>query len=124
MEAVLETGDKSRRIAFSLLVVANIPYYANGLRFHPDINPFDGRLEAVVIETRSFRQTLRFAFRLSRQAHFQEEGFEVISAPGFRLTCPNSNMDIQLDGDIITGVESMDVSLLPGALKVFTGRPS
>ncbi|MCK5057404.1 MAG: hypothetical protein KAT34_12150 [Candidatus Aminicenantes bacterium] len=119
MEAELEYGGTTRRIIFSLLVFSNIPFYANGLAFHPAISPFDGRLDAVVIHTDSFRQTLKFAYRLGRGNHRQEKAFEMISSPAFRLTCPQP-FDIQADGDIITGLQSLEVSLLPGALKVFS----
>ena len=43
----------------------------------------------------------------------------MISSPAFRLTCAKP-FDIQADGDIIAGQESLEVSLLPGALKVFS----
>jgi len=119
IEAEFEYGGTNRRIIFSLLVFSNIPFYANGLSFHPAISPFDGQLDAVVIRTDSFRQTLKFAYRLSRGKHRQEKGFEMISSPAFRLTCAEP-FDIQADGDIIAGQESLEVSLLPGALKVFS----
>jgi diacylglycerol kinase (ATP) len=119
LEAVLQTGGVSKPVTFSLLVIANIPFYANGLRFHPGISPFDGRLEAVAVHTASFGQTLRFGIRLGRQKQKQGRELEVLSSPVFRIICP-APIDVQLDGDIISGIEAMDISLLPGALKVFS----
>ncbi|MCK4764971.1 MAG: hypothetical protein KAW12_22420 [Candidatus Aminicenantes bacterium] len=119
LEAVLEYDGTKKEIVFSLLVFANIPYYANGMRFHPRISPFDGQLDAVVIHTGSLRHTLKFALRAGRQKHFQDKEFEIISSPSFRLTFPDP-VDVQLDGDIVGGLESFEVSLLPGALRVFS----
>jgi diacylglycerol kinase (ATP) len=117
--ATLKHDGTSTEIAFSLLTFLNIPFYANGLRLGPNTTPFDGLLEAVVIQTVSLPGTLTMAIAVGRGRHEKRQDCRIISAPGFRLI-PDGKMDILADGDIVTEVGPFEVSLRPAALRVFS----
>lgn len=121
LTARLEVPGSSWDMAFSLLLVANIPFYAHGLSLSPASTPFDGQLEAAVILTRSFSRTLRFGWRAVRHRHRETPGFNIIPFPSLRLSFPGK-MDIQVDGDIVPDVGTANITLLKGVLPVFLNR--
>jgi len=121
LTARLDTPGSSQDMTFSLLLVANIPFYANGLSLSPASTPFDGQMEAVIIHTRSFPRTLRFGWRVLRHRHRETHGFDIIPFPSLQLSFPGK-LDIQVDGDIIPGVGNAHITLLKGVLPVFLNR--
>jgi diacylglycerol kinase family enzyme len=111
----------TREIEFSLLVFLNTPYYANGLKLGREGGLFDGELDCRAINTRSFRGTLGTAIHMWRAARGSDMPANVtlLHSPSFQIS-PPAPMDIQVDGDIIRGVEQLEISLLPGRLKVLS----
>jgi len=111
---------KTEQLEFSLLVLLNTPYYANGIKLGSDGGLFDGQLDIGVVQTRSFLETIRIGLTLQRRLRNGEPGIMRFKASSVKIVPPQP-LDIQVDGDIIERVESLDVTVEPGALTVFCG---
>lgn len=111
-----ETGKKD--VTFSLLVLLNTGYYANGLNLSPGASPFDGLLDAVIIFTESTFQTVRFQRAVRRSTHLSRKEFHRLRLKRFVLES-ETGTDFQLDGEIYRKVRRCRVSVLAGALDVF-----
>jgi diacylglycerol kinase family enzyme len=118
LEAWLTDPTGSKKIRFSLLVFLNTPFYGNGINLLPDASPFDGSLHVGILETKTFRETLRFAYEVFRGRHQSSTRFISGSSRTFRVK-PLEPMDLQLDGDIFPQISEFELTVLPGALRVF-----
>ncbi|NIM16079.1 MAG: hypothetical protein GTO45_29100 [Candidatus Aminicenantes bacterium] len=110
-----------KEIGFSLLVILNTPFYANGFKLGKNGGLFDGMLDCCVIYTHSFMDTLRMGMKVRRGvfAHITDgkNRVEFFHSPLFKIFSKEP-VDIQVDGDIIEGVEALEVTVMPGKLEV------
>ena len=116
--ASLAVDGSGREITFSLLIFLNINHYANGLNLNPGGSVFDGRIDCLVIRTRSFFNTLGMLKRMKMNRSHSEEGIERISADRFVLFSDDP-IDVQVDGEVLTGIKNCDISVRAGALQVY-----
>ena len=112
----------AKEIQFSLLAFMNTPYYANGLQLievndTPAPTLFDGLLDCCVIHTTSFLATFKMGMKVQKRKHIEREGFMLLRSSSFRVILEKV-IDIQVDGEIIEGVEEFEVSIIPGKLTV------
>jgi diacylglycerol kinase family enzyme len=123
LKAAVQTGNPGgkpstgKEIEFSLLVILNTPFYANGFELGKAGGLFDGMLDGCVIHTNSFTETFRLAGKFQRGV-YDKDKVEYFHSPLFRIFS-GKPIDIQVDGDIIGGVEEVEVSVIPGKLEVF-----
>jgi diacylglycerol kinase family enzyme len=113
-------GDTVRKeIGFSLLVILNTPFYANGFKLGKNGGLFDGLLDCCVIHTGSFMETLRVGRKIKRGIYRRgiQKEVEFFQSPSFNIFSQEP-IDIQVDGDIIEGVEEFEVTVMPGKLEV------
>jgi len=103
---------------FSMLVFLNTNCYARGLNLSPDTTAFDGQIDCISIETYSTFKTLRFQHWVKKGSHREKKEFRMIRSNRFIITS-EEKIDIQLDGEVIQGVNECEVSVLPKVLKVF-----
>jgi diacylglycerol kinase family enzyme len=109
-----------REIGFSLLVILNTPFYANGFKLGKDGGLFDGLLDCCVMHTGSFMETWRVGRTIKRgidRRGIQKE-VEFFQSSSFNIFSPEP-IAVQVDGDIIGGVEEFEVTVIPGKLEVF-----
>lgn len=112
-----------KEIQFSLLVFLNTPFYANGLKLAKDGSLFDGQLDCCIIQSHSFFDTIKTGLSIRKgNSTLSTENKSVQIIPSsqsdiIRLI-PEQPFDIQIDGDIIEEVVELEVSILPGKLKV------
>lgn len=109
-------------IEFSLLVFLNTPYYANGLKLTAvDTSPaptlFDGLLDCCIIHTTSFLHTFKIGMKVQKGRHIGSKEVTMLQSPSFKIFLEKPG-DIQVDGEIIEGIEEFEVSVIPGKLKV------
>ncbi len=104
-------------ITFSLMVLANTPYYANGLKVFPELSPFDGKLCCGIFQSTSFTNTLKIAGRISSQRHLQSPEVDILSGTSFQVT-RDEPIDLQYDGEILAGTQGFTVRVLPAAVNV------
>ncbi|UCH97652.1 MAG: hypothetical protein JSV88_12605 [Candidatus Aminicenantes bacterium] len=106
-----------KNFAFSLLVILNTPYYANGLKLGRDNGCFDGLLDCCVIDTRNFWQTFMMGLKIQRGTHIRCENVEYMHSPSLKFLSEQP-MDILADGEIIEEVKEFEVSVMKRKLKV------
>jgi len=111
-----------KEIEFSLLAFMNTPYYANGLKLievnaSPALTLFDGLLDCCVIHTTSFLNTFKIGMKVQKGRHVGRKEFMLLRSTSFKVLLEKV-IDIQVDGEIIEGVEEFEVSVIPGRLTV------
>ncbi len=116
----LKADGTSREFHYSLVVFANTPYYANGVRMLPEATPFDGRLHCCIIHTHSFSHTLRLSPKIMGGRHACLPEVDIIPLSAFQVVPASGSIDLQYDGEVVTGIESFGVTVRPSALKAFT----
>ena len=104
-------------VTFSLMVLANTPYYANGLKVFPELSPFDGKLCCGIVQSTSLSNTLRITSMISSQRHLQSQEVEIHSGTSFQVT-PEGPLDLQYDGEILAGTQGFTVSVLPAVVNI------
>jgi len=114
----LEAGRLRKDVDFSLMVFANTPFFANGLRLFPEATPFDGRLHCCTIRTRSLSHTLFLSRRIRNGSHVEQDEVEIFPDTVFRVQPARGTIAIQYDGEVMTGIEGFEVSVRPAALRV------
>jgi len=116
----------TKKIEFSLLVLLNTPYYANGLKLvkneetacpTPALTLFDGLLDCCIIHTKSFLNTLKVGIHVQKGTHMNQDEVILIQSSIFKIAS-KEEIDIQVDGEIFEGVRQLEVSLLSQGLKV------
>jgi diacylglycerol kinase family enzyme len=114
------SGDDFREdISFSVLVFLNTRFYAMGLELNDRSTPFDGQIDCAVLNTASVKETWLIRRELERGRKQNLDDIRIISSSCYEITA-DPELDIQVDGEIIEHVSQFRVSVLPGALKVFT----
>lgn len=111
-----------KEIQFSLLVVLNTPYYANGLILSPSAGLFDQYLDLCLIHTSTISETLRTAFNVSRGNGAHDPRISCYRSPSFRIST-DVPIDIQVDGEIISSAKEFSVSLSPRKLTIYAPVP-
>ena len=104
-------------VDFSLVVFANTPYYANGLKVFPELSPFDGQLACGIFHSASFFSTFKVLSRISSQRHLECQEVEILSGTSFVVTREDP-IDLQYDGEILAGTKVFTVRVLPAAVNV------
>lgn len=115
--ARLKVDNIQQEVEYSLLAIANIPYYANGIRLFPDMTPFSGRLECCVVNSTSFLHTIVVGDQAIRGKHLQRNEVRMFSGTSFEISSCD-DLDVQYDGEIIPSVREFRVTVLPGAVNV------
>ena len=113
----LKGAGREEEVDFSLLVFANVPSYAGGLRLAPEVTPFNGRLDCCAVKSDSFSGTVGVAMRVLRGRHLRHPDVSLQTGRSFHVSSPVP-LDIQYDGEILPGVDDFQVSAWPGALRV------
>jgi diacylglycerol kinase family enzyme len=104
---------------FSLLVILNTPYYANGLKLGIEDGSSDGILDCCAIDTRNFWDTFVMALKIQRGTHTQCQNVEYVQSPSFKAYSQYP-LDILADGEIIEEVKEFEVSIIKDKLKVLS----
>lgn len=106
-------------VKFSLLVLLNTPFYANGLQLGKDNGMTDGLLDCCIIETNSFLETFRDGMQILKRKCSPDNNITLVPSTWYKIISPES-IDIQVDGEIIEGIREIEVSLIPSGLDVFS----
>lgn len=110
----LEVNGQSCRC--SLLVILNTPLYAGGMKLSPHASPFDGRLDCCILDSHSFLHTLRMGLTASRNKHLHCSEWRIFQSESVKITSPG--IDIQVDGELVENVKTLEVSSIPARLNV------
>ena len=115
---MIKTDKFQNKVDFALIVFANVPSYASGLKVTPNASPFNGKLECCVINSMSMRRSLAIGVQMKWGKHLKRDEVQLITDTNFEIL-PEEKIDLQYDGKIIEGIRKFKVSVLPAALNVF-----
>lgn len=101
----------------SLLIFSNISFYAGGLKIAPGKTPFNGKLDCCLVQSENSWSTLKIAIRAIKGRHINNPAVKVISGRTFIIQS-DTQLDVQVDGDVLPGGKHIKVSVLPEALTV------
>jgi len=110
-----ETGAEVRES--SLLIFSNIAFYAGGLKIAPGKTPFDGKLNCCMVKSQGFFSTLRIGMLAARGQHLNHQAVKIISGGAFELHS-ETQIDVQVDGDVLPGGKQINIRILPAALTI------
>ncbi len=114
----IKTSTFQKCVDFALIVFANVPSYASGLKVTPNASPFSGKLECCIINSMSMLRSLAIGIQIKRGRHLHRSEVQLITDTNFEVM-PEEKIDLQYDGKIIEGIRKFKVSVLPSALNVF-----
>jgi diacylglycerol kinase (ATP) len=116
----LESGPRSHKLEYSLLIFANSPFFANGIRILPDATPFDGLITCYCLRTGSLTHTLQLLRSILRGTHLKRDEVEIIPGEFFQVEPEGGSIALQYDGEVVSRQARFSVSVRPAALKVVT----
>lgn len=119
-KVLLKVNGIQQEVEYSLLVIGNIPYYANGIRLFPDMTPFNGKLECCIVNSTSLIHTIVVGDQAMRGKHLQRDEVKMFSGTSFEISTSDS-IDIQYDGEVIPSVREFKITVMPAAVNVLVG---
>jgi len=106
-----------------MVVLANSAQYGNGARVAPEALPDDGRLDLVVVESRSPLANMWRARRLFDGQLAREKGVSFRRAETMTITNGHEALWFHVDGEPVQGTTgALDVRIHPRALRVRVPR--
>ncbi len=121
LRVTLAAGGVSQDILSSLLVFGNISSLAGLFRPSPTASPVSGSLDCCVFEVSSLANAFQVAFDIRRKKHLEKKQVRIIRDTVFKVSS-ESALEFQVDGTIVDMGREVEISLLPGALKMYTAR--
>ncbi len=104
-----------------LLSIANAPQYGNGAIIAPSALPDDGLLDICVLDRIPMWKAVPNLYRLFNGTIEQIEGFHTIRAEKFTIERAQPGT-IHTDGNPLEDGATLEVKVLPGALRVAVGK--
>ena len=103
------------------VVAANSRYYGGRFGPTPLAHMQDGLLDFCVLKEKNIPDMLRFWVSSLRREQLEEPTAEYFRAGSAHISCPaGSQVLVQTDGEVV-GELPMDVSVIPGALRIRAG---
>ena len=113
---VIIDGQEYKRDLF-ILTIANTSQYGGGAKIAPQADPTSGRLIAIIIPKLNVIKALFTMRKLFDGTIFQSKDIEFHEFTSLKIIRENPGL-YQVDGEAYEGTARMNVSVLPGALKV------
>ena len=106
---IYHDGKSVKRKAVSI-TFANASKYGTGAVINPSGKIDDGKFELCIIKPFPFRKIFSLAWKMFRGTLQTSEYFEVLSCRQARITT-KKGMTLQVDGEVIGRVKSIDISI-------------
>jgi len=116
----VEIDGREIRLNCTSALVLNTPFTGGGLRLAPSAQLDDGLLDAVLVDDIGRLSLLLNFPRVYRGTHLANPHFHSFKCRSFRLRSSHFHLKT-LDGDIF-GSQSIDVRVMPSALRVLVPR--
>ena len=108
----------AREVVGHSVVVGNSGAYGRGLRIVPSADPFDGRLDVLLVKDGPKRDIVSFMNEAKKGTHVRRDNVEVITAHEVVITA-DRELPVCGDGENLT-VTPAGARIVPGALNVLT----
>ncbi len=113
----IDTPQKSKRYRAEMLVIANARCFGTGAVINPFGHPDDGEFEIVIIRPYPW-WILFYLLRMFLFGKLEKLKYiDIIKADKASISFDKPH-DMQTDGEIVKGIESLQVKIIPSALKV------
>lgn len=99
--------------------ICNARKYGTGVPLNLIGNPMDGKLELVFVEKIDLASLIRSGLSSFNENYFDNQVSTVIQCKKAELTFDEPLL-LQLDGEIIEKYKTIDIELIPGAVKLIT----
>jgi diacylglycerol kinase (ATP) len=100
------------------IFLSNLPFFGFGFRVDPMADPFDGRLEAIVLDAVTRRDVVRLLAATRRGRHLSRPGVTWARARRIELERP---LPLVADAEPL-GVATASVTVAPGRLRLIAGK--
>ncbi len=118
IEYELFTGGKRYSGKAYMIVIANAKMYGTGAVINPIGSLNDGRFEICIVKDITFSSLLKSAWSIfKKNVQYQERDLEIISTDKARIKL-NESQTLQVDGEVVDDVDSLNVKIIPGCLKI------
>lgn len=108
-----------REVTAHSVVIGNSGAYGRGLRIVPSADPFDGRLDVLLVKDGPKRDIVSFMNEAKKGTHVRRENVEVIVAHEVVIAA-DRELPVCGDGENLT-VTSARARIVPGAVQMLTG---
>lgn len=116
MDLFPEAGDPVHA-RLSLLTVANTPEYGNGAVIAPGASPSDGMLDVCLVENLTLTRALRHVPKLFAGTIDRMPGYRMFRTRHIRVERASPGC-FQIDGEVRNGPASLEVTVVPGAIRI------
>ncbi|EAY24563.1 diacylglycerol/lipid kinase family protein [Microscilla marina] len=104
-----------------MVAICNAQKYGTGIPLNLSGNPLDGQFELVVIEKVGVKSLINAGLSKFDPRFFDDEHSTIITTKEARICLEKSRL-LQLDGEVIGEVETIDVGILPGVVQLITNK--
>jgi diacylglycerol kinase family enzyme/CDGSH-type Zn-finger protein len=117
MNLRMELSNGSRSIDSSLLIFHNTSYYAGRYKPSPNASPMDGKLDCCIFNSRTFPNLIKTVMQIKSMKHLEDNKVELLQDNYFKIHS-SQPFEFQIDGEILRSGGEIEISILPGALKM------
>lgn len=116
--AQIDTADAQIKLKAEMIVIANAKSFGTGAKINPLGEPDDGKFEIVVIKPYRWWIMLRLAISIFTGKLHTLNNIKIfaVNEAGISFQKPPN---LQIDGEIIEGISSLDVRIIPDAINVY-----
>lgn len=120
-EIVVKHGENEIKEHGIMLAICNARKYGTGIPLNKISNPFDGKLELVIIHEINFSSILKLGLSALVEDYQNYQESTVLSGDEFTVSFKNPKV-LQLDGEVIDEFRELQIKLIPSAVNlVLTG---
>lgn len=118
----LTIDGRLHRVRAAFIMIANVGAMgASALRWGPDIQPGDGRLDICIIRARTITHYVSFIWHVLWGRHKQFPLVAYLSAHTYIRVSTKRHLPVRGDGEII-GRSKVEIRILPGAIQIIVPR--
>jgi diacylglycerol kinase (ATP) len=114
-------GERRKKMKAEMLVFANAKSFGTGAMINPTGKLSDGKFEIIVLRPYPWWFVFTFIYAVFTGKLHRMKYIKVFSADKVKIDLLRQQ-ELQIDGEIIPGVKTIDAEIIPRALKVLTGE--
>ena len=117
----VETEEESYSGKVLMTALCNARKYGTGVPLNTTGNPMDGKFEIVLLEKIDLPSLIRAGLAALNDKYLDSQDSKVITTTKAHIEFDKPRL-LQLDGEVIESMQSIDIELLKGAVRLLTTR--
>ena len=117
----VETEEESYSGKVLMTALCNARKYGTGVPLNTTGNPMDGKFEIVLLEKVDLQSLIRAGLAALNDKYLDSQDSKVITTTKAHIEFDKPRL-LQLDGEVIESMQSIDIELLKGAVRLLTTR--